>query len=69
MNDWGANECGEWPAVTVYRVVAIAEGKKRYYYSAGSTEAIKKMRELLKKNIPAWIEERSVQDELDDIPF
>ena len=69
MDDLLDDNCGEWPAVTVYRVVGIIEGKKRYYYSAGSTEASKRMRELLKKDIPAWIEEKGTEDELDDIPF
>jgi len=70
MNDLFDDNCGEWDAITrAYRVVGIVEGMKRYYYSAGSSRATEKMKELLEKGIPAWIEERNIQDELDDVPF
>lgn len=52
-----------------YKVVGIVEGKKRYYFSATYARARDKMCQLLQLNIPAWIEERTIQDELSDMPY
>ena len=62
MNDLFPNPVG-------YRVVGIVEGKKRYYFSANYARARDKMRQLLQLNIPAWIEERTIQHELEDMPY
>ena len=49
--------------------MGIVEGKKRYYYSATYARARDKMRQLLQLDIPAWIEERTIQNELEDMPY
>jgi hypothetical protein len=61
------DNCGEWQAVNLHRVVYIQEGEKKILHSSSSSRANAVMLDLLEQGIPAWCEKI---EELDDgIPF
>ena len=61
------DNCGEWPAVRLYRVTYI-EGRERITCTyAGAEKARDHMVRLLRHDIPAWCEELGELE--DSIPF
>jgi hypothetical protein len=67
-DNYNKNERGVFPAVGLYRVICVENGKKIVGPPRGKGAATRDMLRLLGKDIPAWMEYFSGFDD-DDVPF